>query len=249
MRRYFATLPASLAVAIVLSAPALAQETQQPGGVERPGAAPIAAEVHLNLVDQKLALSIAVDTLAQIELGEFALNSTANEALRKMLSGRIEEHRAVAARLESLTGGKSKTAIARALREIEEDRLASAARPKKFSLTSASQQATAMVVRIRVEHLQEFARLLRRELEAKQAAEFDRHFLRMDVLNQMQMQALLKVFEGQASSDFAAVIHEVLEGGQSHLDRSRQLLLQLEAVPLTAGAPLDPPLVETAVKP
>src|SRR5262249_51458613 len=39
------------------------------GGASRPATVP--AEVHLNLIDQKLALSLAVDTQAQIDMGQF----------------------------------------------------------------------------------------------------------------------------------------------------------------------------------
>ena len=164
----------------------------------------------------------------------------ADESLRQLLEQRIASQQVFAERLESLTSGRTKTAIAQALREIEQDRAPNKAKSKKFALLSANKNATAMIVRIRVEQLEEYLGSVRGELEARRGQHFDRHFLQSDLLHQMQMIAMLKVFEGQASSDFAGVIHEASEQACAHLVEARQLLSKLESAPPAAVAAAQP---------
>jgi hypothetical protein len=204
-------------------------------------------EVNLNLIDQKLALSLAVDTRAQIDIADLALKTIASDPLRRYVTERLESQRAFAARLDALTEGRTREALARALREIENDK-AEKSPDAKFRLLSI-RNATAMLARIRLEILQEYAQLLYAERASKSAEEFDRHYLRSDLLNQMQMLATLKVFEGQASDDFGRVIREAQSTASAQLDRGRQLLMQLETAPLAGAPAVKPALAETIVTP
>ena len=205
------------------------------------GAAP---EVHLNLIDQKLALSLAVDTQWQIEMAEFALTSITNDALGRFVTVRLEGQRDFAAELNTLTKGRTGAALARARREIEKDRAPNKVSKKGFRLLSI-RSATAMLARIRVEILQEYAAMQRGELAATSAEEFDRHYVQCDLLNQMQVLATLKVFEHQASADFAQVIHRAWARTHEQFELANQLLLQLEMAPLAGVAPVQLDLVET----
>lgn len=249
---FAAALVAALNSLVLLTAraadpePALRQDPAT-GGIEQVGASASVPEVHLNIVDQKLAVSLAVDTHAQIELADFALKGVANDSLKRYLTARLEGQQAFAARLDALTGGRTREAIARALREIEDDK-ATHSRGARLSLLSL-RNATAMVARIRLEILQEYFQTLRGELSAKSAEEFDRHYLRYELANQMQMLAALRVFESQASNDFALVIHEAWTGAKEQLDHARQLMLQLETAPLAGSAAAKPALVETIAQP
>ena len=209
------------------------------------GAAP---EVHLNLIDQKLALSLAVDTQWLIEMAEFAQTSIVNDALGRFVTVRLESHRDFAAELNALTKGRAASALARARREIEKDRVPDKVSKKKFRLLSV-RSATAMLARIRVEILQEYAAMQRGELAAKSAEEFDLYYLQFDLLNQMQVLATLKVFEHQASADFAEVIHRAWARTYAQFGIANQLLLQLETRPLAGVAPLQPDLVEIVAEP
>jgi hypothetical protein len=237
---------ASATLALVLFAQESSGQTPAPEGDPPTSEEKQAREVSLNVVDQKLALSLAVDTRGQIEMAEFALEAADSEPTRQLLRERLERLRAFATKLETLTEGKAREAIERALREIEQDK-APGEKAAKFRLLSLRNNATAMVVRIRLEILQQYAELMRSELAGKQKLEFDRHFLRGDVLNQMQMLAALQVFEGQASADFAGVIHEAWAESKDYLERAKLLLLQLETAPL-AEVTAKPALVETATE-
>ena len=186
-----------------------------------------AQKVNLNLIDQKLAVSLAVDTHAQIEFADFALKGVASDALRRYLTARLEGQHAFAARLDALTDGRTREAIARALHEIEEDKAADKSQGFKLRLLSL-RNASAMLARIRLEILQEYTQALRAELAIKSAGEFDRHYLSYELANQMQMLAALRVFESQASDDFALVINEAWTAAKVQLDHARQLLFQLE---------------------
>jgi hypothetical protein len=205
---------------------------------------PAAPAIHLNFIDQKLALSLAVDTQSQIEAAEFALKSISNEALRRHVAARLEQQRAFAQRLDALTDGRAKQAIVDALAEIEADKAAAKPRAVSFRPAALQRYATALLVRVRLEILQQCETIVQGELAGKSAAEFDRCFLRNDVLRQLQMLATLKVFEAQASGDFAQVIHEAWLTARQHYDHAKGLLVQLETEPLAGAAAPSVPLVE-----
>jgi len=101
-----------------------------------------------------------------------------------------------------------------------------------------------MLARIRVEILQDYAAMQRAELAAKSADQFDLHYLRCDLLNQMQTLAMLRVFEHQASADFAQVIHRAWASAHEQFESANRLLLQLETPPLAGIAPAEPEPVE-----
>ena len=61
-----------------------------------------------------------------------------------------------------------------------------------------------------------------------------------------QLLAMLDVFTGQASADFARVIEQERAVAVEHLARSRQTLSQLEAQPLAASAVELPAQVSAA---
>jgi predicted outer membrane protein len=255
-----AALLVALACAVKAGEPAALVPTNPPidTGTLPPETRAAAPEVHLNLIDQKLALSLAVDTQWQIEMAEFALKSIANDALRRLVTVRLEGQRDFAAQLNTLTGGRAESTLAQARREIEKDRAPDNVPDKTFRLLSI-RSATAMLARIRVEILQEYAAMQRDELAAKSTDKFDLHYLRYDLLNQMQVLSTLQVFEHQASADFAQVIHRTWARAHEQFELANQLLVQLETAPLAgvaparpdpAGvAPAQPKLVETVAEP
>lgn len=202
-----------------------------------------APEVSLNIIDQKLALSLAVDTWGQIAANERALQSAASEPLRALITRRLDTQRAFAALLDSLTGGRTTVAIEDARREIAADAATTKTKVVRFRPLALHKNATAMMVRIRMEILEAYLAEVQAGLASKTADEFDRHFLRGDVLHQMQLLAMLEVFERQSSADFAGVISREIDAAREHLALSRQTLLQLETTPLaatpTAAVPLD----------
>ncbi len=194
------------------------------------------APVNLNIIDQKLALSLAVDTWGQIAANERALEAATSEPLRTLIARRLETQRAFSTLLDTLTGGRTSTAIEDARREIAADAAPSQTKVVRFRPLALHKNATAMMVRIRLEILEEYLANVQSGLQTQSANEFDRHFLRGDILHQMQLLAMLEVFERQASNDFAAVIKQEIDAASEHLTHSRQTLSQLETAPL-AGAP------------
>ena len=196
--------------------------------------------VSLNIVDQKLALSLAVDTWGQIAAVEAALPSIQNESLKQGLTARLETQRTFLAQLETLTGGRCGDAIKHALDEIARDAKAETVRAVRFRPLALQKNATAMIVRIRVEILQQYTDLINQQLAAGADAEFDRHFLRNDLLHQMQMLAMLHVFAGQASPDFSEVIEAAVVVAEEQLAASRQVLSQIESTPLAIQPAVEP---------
>ncbi len=204
------------------------------------------ADVHLNIVDQKLALSLAVDTQMQIEMGELALTSIHNEALRGMLSARLDEQRAFVAQLETLTAGRAGKALDQARREIKDDQDGNGSR--RLRLLDLRRNATALLVRIRMEVLQKYSRMVCGELKPASGDDFDRHYLQCDLLNQMQMLATLEVFADQASQDFAQVLQREAATAKEQIEHTQQFALQLETLPLAGNAAAKPLVVETAAE-
>ncbi len=135
-------------------------------------------DVHLNVVDQKLALSLAVDTWGQIASGEAALPSIQSEALKRLLTERLETQRDFLKTLETLTGGRCCEAIEQAVDEIERDAKVEKPRIARFRPLALSRNATAMIVRIRVEILQQYTAAINKQLANQSGEQFDRHFLR-----------------------------------------------------------------------
>lgn len=250
-------MPASLGVAQTPDSQAPAADEQRtaatlptastgPTNDQAPGS-PAVEKVSLNIIDQKLALSLAVDTWAQIETGDRALTTVRDEALKHVIAARVESLRSFASQLDTLTEGRTGQAIAQAVREIEQDAKSEKTRAVAFRPLALNRNATAMIVRIRLEILQQYTLLVDAELNAKSGDEFDKHYLRGEMLHQMQMLAMLQVFEAQASPDFGAVIHEAVLAAKDHLGKSRQTLVQLETLPL-AGT-LSAPLSESSAMP
>jgi hypothetical protein len=193
-------------------------------------------EVHLNMIDQKLALSLAVDMQAGIVAGEQALKSVSGEALRRLTTARLADQRAFADQLDALTSGKCKEGIAEALRQIEEDKVSQQPRAVSFRPAALQKFATALIIRVRLEILQETDALLWAQLNGKTSDDFDRQYLQNEVLRQMTLVSTLKVFQGQASDDFAQVIERVHGQMKKHCEQAQTLLLQMETAPLAASA-------------
>src|SRR5262249_1970758 len=116
MRPIHITSTVALIALLGLSLPAQAQMPEVPDEAEKETAGDKTDKgaVSLNLVDQKLALSLAVDMHGQMDLTQFALEGVTDEVLRRALSTRLDAQRDFSTQLETLTSGRSKTALDRA---------------------------------------------------------------------------------------------------------------------------------------
>jgi hypothetical protein len=83
------------------------------------------------------------------------------------------------------------------------------------------------MLRIRLEIAGQYTDILRAQLQTGPPNDFDRHFMAVDVVNQMQAVAVLRVFERQASKDFARIIRMARTAAEDHLNKSRQLARRL----------------------
>ena len=207
-----------------------------------------AEEVHLNLIDQKLALSLAVDTHGHIKMAQFALESIDSDAVRQLVTARLASQRDFAAELNLLTKGRTVKTLNKALRQIAQERAPDFVPEKKFRLLSI-RNATALLARIRLEIQQDYAAMQQAELVAQSAEAFDRRYLRCDLVNQMQSLAALKVYESQASEDFARVLHRHWVRAAAQYDAARELLRQLAAPALADVAPVRVEIVGAATEP
>ena len=221
-------------------------------------------ELRLSMVDEKLALSLAVESHVQIELLQFAVGELDNAALKNLAENRLALHLGLFAALNDLTSGRAasmlnataasdatnsdappaetKTAEANSAdNRTDEQQLAATASParktgkgaKRGGLKAAVANATnAAILRVRLDVAGEYADLLRSELESDESEEFDRAYSTLDVVNQMQVVALLRVFEREASEDFAAIIHRATTLAETQLNEARELAQDSDQPPV-----------------
>jgi len=220
--------------------------------------------LRLSMVDEKLALSLAVEAHVQIELLQFAVAELDNAALRNLAENRLALHRGLFVALDDLTAGRAASMLNAAAasdattsdappaetktaetdsadKRTDDKQLAAASSSvrksgkgaKRGGLKAAVANATnAAILRVRLDVAGEYADLLRSELESEESAEFDRAYSTLDVVNQMQVLALLRVFERQASEDFAAIIHRATTLAETQLDQARELAQDSDQSPV-----------------
>ena len=87
----------------------------------------------------------------------------------------------------------------------------------------------AAILRVRIQVASEYAGLLRAEFDEQSDSDFDRNYSAFDVVNQMQVVAVLRVFERQASDDFGALIGRAVAAAEGHLNEARILSLRMES--------------------
>ena len=83
-------------------------------------------------------------------------------------------------------------------------------------------------MKVRLEIAQQYTDMLRAELELSPPGEFDRRYIGIEFYNQMQVLAMLRVFEEQASKEFATVIHLATVATEGHLVNARSIVDQLK---------------------
>jgi hypothetical protein len=259
-----AILVAALAVCLCGVKPAAADESPGQGPVVGPERLVAPSEldaISLSMVDEKIALSLAVETHIQIELAQFALARLGNEELKQLTVKKLGSYRQLLNTLEELTGGRAGKILARAGRHLqttppgtsvsrtsttEGDSRARAKPGRKGGIGDVIQNAaTQTVLRVRLDIAQQYADLLRAELETATPGEFDRRYLAIEVFNQMQVLAMLRVFERQASTEFARIIHLATASAEALALEAHQVTERLHDRPgvLPTGAS---PMANTA---
>lgn len=204
-------------------------------------------KVSLTIIDEKLALSLAVETHIQIELAQFALAGIRHDGLTHFTEKKLRNYQQIFNTLEVLTGGRVGKVLSRATRKSATVAATSHATPtiapavinlsratsgRKGGIGSVVEIATASaVLHIRLAIAQEYAQLLRTELGMALPEEFDRRYLSVESVNQMQVLAMLRVFEQQASPGFARVIHLATVAAEAHASEIRQAIEQFESPP------------------
>jgi hypothetical protein len=215
--------------------------------------------VRLSIVDEKLALSLAVEAHIQIELAQFALAGIRHDELKCFTEKKLRHYQQLLNTLEELTGGRAGKVLSRATRKTEAVAGSGDAPPtaaaavnnpsparsgRKGGIGDIVQSVAAnAIVRVRLEIAQEYAYLLRAELETALPDEFDHRYLSVEGFNQMQVLAMLRVFEQQASPEFARIIHLATVVSESHASESRHLNRSPQAPPASSGE-----VVNTALK-
>ncbi len=202
--------------------------------------------VSLNIVDAKLALSLAVEVQIQIELSELTLAGIHDDVLKRFAEKKLRFYRQLLSDLDELTGGQSGRMLARASGKTQapvtssESASPAAARGNSGSLKSGRKSGlgdvmqnvtTHAILRVRLEIADEYAHLLRAELNTAPPDEYDRRYLGIEVHNQMQVLAMLRVFEKQASAPFSRITRSAAVAAESHAAEARQVMEQLQTAP------------------
>jgi predicted outer membrane protein len=215
--------------------------------------------VKLSVVDEKLALSLAVEAHIQIELAQLALAGSRHEDLKRFTGRKLRHYRQLLNTLQTLTGGRAGEVVSRATRKTKGaaagddnpttiSNSSPARSARKSGIGDIVQNATAnAIVRVRLAIAQEYAQLLSAELETAPAEEFDLRYLSVEGFNQMQVLAMLRVFEQQASPEFARIIHLAAVGAEMHASEARQIVEQIKRPPQVPPA-LPGEVVNTALK-
>jgi hypothetical protein len=190
--------------------------------------------MNLSMMDQKIALSLAVETHVQIELLEDSLGKIHDAELKRLVETKRQLYGSLLNTLNDLTNGRAANMLDAADGQGQQPTAAAdstkSAGSAKGGVRSALQNAThGAILRIRLQIAGQYTDILRAELADSPPADFDRHFMAADVVNQMQAVAILRVFERQASEDFAKIIRMARAAAEGHLDESRQLGQQLES--------------------
>ncbi len=233
-----------LALAIALSAPAALFHHAQAGELAAP--APTQAiellvpaaelcEVNLSVVDDKLAMSLAVEAHLQIELTEFALASITDPQLKAHTEQKLHSYRQLYETLNELTCGRPDAMLGRVAKADEAEpaddngQAAAKKRKRRGGIGDILQNtATKAILKVRLEIAQQYTDMLRAELELSPPGEFDRRYLGIEFYNQMQVLAMLRVFEEQASKEFAKLIHLATVATEGHLVNARAIFDQLK---------------------
>ncbi len=194
-------------------------------------------EINLSIVDDKLAMSLAVEAHVQVELTEFALDMIADEHLRSLTEHKLRGYKQLYNTLNELTGGRVDSMLARTprVREVasdSSDATAERPRPKKRGSRGGigdilQNTATKAILRVRLDIAHQYIDLLRTELELSPPGEFDRRYIGIEVYNQMQVLSMLRVFETQASPEFARLIHRATANSESQVAEAREVVEQL----------------------
>jgi hypothetical protein len=213
--------------------------------------------VSLTIIDEKLALSLAVETHIQIELAQSALAGIRHKDLKHFTEKKLRHYRQLLNTLETLTGGRASKALSRATRKSDAGAARANAAPvvsNRSSAKSGRQEGIADIVqnttanailRVRLAIAQEYARLLRAERDTALPEEFDRGYLSVEGFNQMQLVAMLRVFEQQASPEFARIIHLATVAAESHASEGRHVVEQLNRPPASPGEVANTALKES----
>lgn len=241
--------------------------------------------VNLSIVDDKLALSLAVEIHVQIELTEFAVKGVQHDALRQLTLRKLALYHRLLDTMDNLSGGRATATLSRSLQgrdAVPQSTTAEAELPGGQQPSATASQAvgqdstaaarsdnpraprrtakrgggisniiqnaaTAAIMRVRLEIAEQYGGMLRAELASTPPAEFDRHYLAIEVFNQMQVMAMLRVFEQQASADFARILHVATAAAEAQFAEAHQVIEILKRLPQTVPlvpAPLAPmPLV------
>jgi hypothetical protein len=230
--------------------------------------------VSLSMVDEKLVLSLAVETHVQIEITEFALAGIQHAGLKQFTEKKLATYRRLYTTLDELSGGRATSTLARYVRPAAtanspapglavkpaetvvtvapikpataDDEAPAKPRRKKMGVGDIVQNATTnAILRLRLEIAEQYGDLLRAELSEAGSENFDRRYLAVELYNQMQVLAMLRVFEHQASQDLARIIRVATTAAESNLLEGRQVSDLMRVSP---PAPSDAtvPLVDAA---
>ena len=231
-------------------------------------------DVSLSIIDEKLVLSLAVETHVQIEITEFALAGIQHEGLKLFTEKKLTTYRRLYNTLDELSGGRATSTLARYVRPAttasgpapglvakpaevvvpvdpsqptpSADEAPQRPRRKRKGVSDILQNATTnAILRLRLEIAEQYGDLLRAELTAAGSDNFDRRYLAVEVYNQMQVLAMLRVFEHQASQDLSRIIRLATTAAESNMLEGRQVSDLLRVTP---PAPSDTtlPLVDAA---
>ena len=96
---------------------------------------------------------------------------------------------------------------------------------KRIGLRKLMKRVTdSAILSVRLDIAGEYSDLLAAELETIAPEQFDRCFRPVDRVNQMQVVAMLRVFEQRASDDLAQIIHRATVAAENQLRQGQDLV-------------------------
>ncbi len=214
-------------------------------------------DVRLSVIDEKLAMSLAVETWVQIGLAEYALPTIRDDELRAMTEAKLLTYRKLLNTVDYLTDGEASAMLEDAATErhrtaatsvsadgsAPDTTNASPSHPTRDRSRSVGlrgilrKTATKAILKVRLQIAEQYAELLRTELALAPPGEFDRSYLGIEVYSQMQWLSMLRVFGEQASADFAKVLAHATSHAETHVAAGRKMFRRLGTSPTLTDQP------------
>jgi predicted outer membrane protein len=185
-----------------------------------------------NSADSQLAGCLIVDNQGEIALGKLAEQKSQNNDVKQFAQKMVQEHGQFMQKLEQFAaaGNQTDNMTAGQLPAVAVQQQAAGMTDR--GLTGATTQPMGgqglNFVQLKQQIGQKCLQMTQRDLEQKDAAQFDKCYIGQQIGAHVEVLATLEVFRNQASPELAAVLDKGIETTKTHLEHAQQLAKSLD---------------------